>query len=122
MALSLPQDQSLGPCPACILRGALALSSGIAEGAIAEQLGQSIGPYKLIERIGEGGYGVVYRAEQTQPIRRFVALKIIKLGMDTRQVIARFEAERQTLALMKHPNIAKVFEAGASELGRAVLL
>jgi serine/threonine protein kinase/tetratricopeptide (TPR) repeat protein len=85
---------------------------------VAEQLGQSIGPYKLIERIGEGGYGVVYRAEQTQPIRRFVALKIIKLGMDTRQVIARFEAERQTLALMDHPNIAKVFEAGSTEVGR----
>jgi serine/threonine protein kinase len=73
----LPQDLSLGPCPACILRGALALSSGIAEAAVVEQLGQSIGPYKLIERIGEGGYGVVYRAEQEKPIRRFVALKII---------------------------------------------
>src|SRR5579863_5141109 len=115
---SLPQDLSLGPCPACVLRGALALSSGIAEAAVAEQLGQSIGPYKLLERIGEGGYGVVYRAEQEKPIHRFVALKIIKLGMDTRQVIARFEAERQVLALMDHPNIAKVFEAGATEVGR----
>jgi serine/threonine protein kinase/tetratricopeptide (TPR) repeat protein len=114
----LPQDLSLGPCPACILRGALALSSGIAEAAVVEQLGQSIGPYKLIERIGEGGYGVVYRAEQEKPIRRFVALKIIKLGMDTRQVIARFEAERQALALMDHPSIAKVFEASATGVGR----
>jgi serine/threonine protein kinase/Tfp pilus assembly protein PilF len=85
---------------------------------MAEQLGQSIGPYKLIERIGEGGYGVVYRAEQEKPIHRFVALKIIKLGMDTKQVIARFEAERQVLALMDHPNIAKVFEAGSTEVGR----
>src|SRR4051794_31540169 len=72
-----------------------------------------IGPYKLIEPIGEGGMGTVYLAEQAQPVRRKVALKIIKPGMDTRQVIARFEAERQALALMDHPNIAKVLDAGA---------
>jgi WD40 repeat protein/serine/threonine protein kinase len=77
-----------------------------------------IGPYKLLERIGEGGMGVVYVAEQTQPMRRKVALKIIKPGMDTKQVIARFEAERQTLAMMDHPNIAKVHDAGATESGR----
>ena len=77
-----------------------------------------IGPYKLLQKLGEGGYGVVYMAEQEQPIRRRVALKIIKLGMDTRNVIARFEAERQALALMDHPNIARVLDAGATEKGR----
>ena len=80
--------------------------------------GTVIGPYKLLEQIGEGGMGVVYMAEQTQPVRRKVALKIIKPGMDTRQVIARFEAERQALAIMDHPNIAKVLDAGATESGR----
>jgi serine/threonine protein kinase/Flp pilus assembly protein TadD len=78
----------------------------------------AIGPYKILERIGEGGFGVVFMAEQTQPIRRRVALKIVKPGMDTRQVIARFEAERQALALMDHPHIAKVLDAGATETGR----
>ena len=77
-----------------------------------------IGPYKLLQKLGEGGYGVVYMAEQEQPIRRRVALKIIKLGMDTKNVIARFEAERQALALMDHPNIARVLDAGATETGR----
>jgi serine/threonine protein kinase/Tol biopolymer transport system component len=80
--------------------------------------GTAIGPYRLIQKLGEGGFGVVYRAEQTQPIHRAVALKIIKLGMDTREVIARFEAERQALALMHHPNIAQIFDAGATETGR----
>ena len=83
-----------------------------------EQPGERIGPYKLLEKIGEGGCGVVYMAEQKEPIKRRVALKIIKLGMDTRQVVARFEAERQALALMDHPNIAKVLDAGATETGR----
>ena len=80
-----------------------------------------IGPYKLLQKLGEGGYGVVYMAEQEQPIRRRVALKIIKLGMDTKNVIARFEAERQALALMDHPNIARVLDAGATETGRPLL-
>src|ERR1017187_771066 len=80
--------------------------------------GDRIGRYKLLEEIGEGGCGVVYVAEQEQPVRRRVALKAIKLGMDTRQVIARFEAERQALALMDHSNIAKVLDAGATETGR----
>ena len=79
---------------------------------------QTIGRYKIREKIGEGGCGVVYVAEQSVPIRRRVALKVIKLGMDTRQVVARFEAERQALALMDHPNIAKVLDAGATETGR----
>jgi hypothetical protein len=74
--------------------------------------------YKLLEQIGEGGFGVVYMAEQEEPVRRRVALKIIKLGMDTQQVVARFEAERQALAMMDHPNIAKVLDAGATETGR----
>ena len=81
-------------------------------------MGSTVGPYKLLEQIGEGGMGVVYMAEQTQPVRRKVALKIIKPGMDTKQVIARFEAERQALALMDHPNIAKVLDAGATDSGR----
>jgi serine/threonine protein kinase len=80
--------------------------------------GAKIGVYKLLEQIGEGGMGVVYMAEQQAPVRRRVALKIIKPGMDTRQVIARFEAERQALALMDHPNIAKVLDAGATDQGR----
>src|SRR5690349_22023872 len=83
-----------------------------------ENLGERIGRYKLLQRIGEGGCGAVYMAEQEEPVRRRVALKVIKLGMDTRSVIARFEAERQALALMDHPNIAKVLDAGATETGR----
>ncbi|MBI3877495.1 MAG: serine/threonine protein kinase, partial [Verrucomicrobia bacterium] len=83
-----------------------------------EKPGDSIGRYKLLEQIGEGGFGVVYVAEQREPVKRRVALKIIKLGMDTRQVVARFEAERQALAMMDHPNIAKVLDAGATETGR----
>jgi serine/threonine protein kinase/WD40 repeat protein len=83
-----------------------------------EAVGQTLGRYKLLERVGEGGCGVVYVAEQTQPVRRRVALKVIKLGMDTREVIARFEAERQALAMMDHPNIARVLDAGTTELGR----
>ena len=86
-----------------------------------EAPGTPIGPYKLLEQIGEGGMGVVYMAEQTHPFRRKVALKIIKPGMDTKQVIARFEAERQALALMDHPNIAKVLDAGADRFGPPLL-
>jgi serine/threonine protein kinase/tetratricopeptide (TPR) repeat protein len=80
-----------------------------------EAVGQTLGRYKLLERVGEGGCGVVYVAEQTEPVRRRVALKVIKLGMDTKQVVARFEAERQALAMMDHPNIAKVLDAGMTE-------
>ena len=84
----------------------------------AEDPGNSIGPYKLLEKIGEGGFGEVYMAEQQEPVRRKVALKIIKLGMDTEAVIGRFAAERQALALMDHPNIAKILDAGTTESGR----
>src|SRR6266516_4495469 len=81
---------------------------------LTEGPGTIIGNYKLLEKIGEGGFGDVYMAEQRQPIKRRVALKIIKVGMDTREVVGRFEAERQALALMDHPNIAKVFDAGST--------
>jgi serine/threonine protein kinase/Leucine-rich repeat (LRR) protein len=84
----------------------------------SEKPGDKIGRYKLLQQIGEGGCGVVYMAEQEEPVRRRVALKVIKLGMDTKAVMARFEAERQALALMDHPNIAKVLDAGATETGR----
>src|ERR1017187_9655936 len=90
----------------------------MADFTLRDQAGERIGRYKLLQQIGEGGCGVVYMAEQEEPIRRRVALKVIKLGMDTRQVIARFEAERQALALMDHPNIAKVLDAGTTEGGR----
>jgi serine/threonine protein kinase/tetratricopeptide (TPR) repeat protein len=94
-------------------------NSSVQSGApAAEAPGTVIGRYKLLEKIGEGGFGSVYLAEQEQPVRRQVALKVIKLGMDTRQVIGRFEAERQALAMMDHPNIAKVLDAGATDTGR----
>jgi len=83
-----------------------------------ERAGMRIGRYKLLEQIGEGGFGVVYIAEQIEPVQRQVALKVIKAGMDTKEVIARFEAERQALALMDHSNIARVLDAGATEAGR----
>jgi len=85
---------------------------------VDERLGSWIGRYKLLQRLGEGGHGVVYMAEQAEPVRRIVAIKIIKLGMDTKSVIARFEAERQALAMMDHPHIARVLDAGASDSGR----
>jgi len=85
---------------------------------LTERPGDRIGRYKLLQQIGEGGCGVVYMAEQQEPVNRRVALKVIKLGMDTKSVVTRFEAERQALALMDHPNIAKVLDAGATETGR----
>ena len=80
--------------------------------------GELMGPYRLLQQVGEGGMGEVWLAEQTRPVRRQVALKIIKAGMDSKQVIARFEAERQALALMDHPSIARGFDAGATPQGR----
>ena len=126
-------------CPACLLRAGLmentvssAPSHASAEGLDAEpdnikpghaDIGRPdrIGPYRIQERLGEGGMGVVYLAEQGEPFRRRVALKVIKTGMDTREVVARFEGERQALALMDHPNIAHIYEAGATEDGRPYL-
>src|SRR5206468_6158626 len=130
------------PCTACLVRSAMSppqgpppkpdavvgdaverVPTGEAEPTIKLTLpreqgpGTMIGRYKLLEKVGEGGFGTVYVAEQREPVKRRVALKIIKLGMDTKQVIARFEAERQALALMDHPNIAKVLEAAATDTG-----
>jgi eukaryotic-like serine/threonine-protein kinase len=91
--------------------------SATQESSPADQIGTSIGPYKLLEVIGEGGFGIVYMAEQSEPVRRLVALKVIKPGMDSKQVIARFEAERQALAVMDHPHIARIFDAGTTASG-----
>src|SRR5262245_39253861 len=85
---------------------------------VREGPGTVVGRYKILQQIGEGGFGTVFMAEQSEPVRRMVALKIIKLGMDTRQVVARFEAERQALAMMDHPHIAKVLDGGATDSGR----
>ena len=133
----LPANTPHGLCPECLLRQGMESESDrspeqgdtsptaarsdetqVGSRPILEGPGSRIGPYKLLQQIGEGGMGVVYMAEQEKPVRRRVALKIIKPGMDTAQVIARFEAERQALALMDHQHIAKVFEAGATETGR----
>jgi len=94
------------------------LVSPITQPPVGECPGTIIGPYKLLEQIGEGGFGIVFMAEQQLPVRRKVAVKVLKPGMDTKQVIARFEAERQALALMDHPHIAKVFDAGQTASGR----
>ncbi len=110
---SLAPDSEASPFEAGVPSATIGMTA-----APSEKAGDRIGRYRLLQQIGEGGCGVVYMAEQEEPVRRRVALKVIKLGMDTRQVIARFEAERQALALMDHPNIAKVFDAGATETGR----
>ncbi|MEI6862375.1 MAG: serine/threonine protein kinase, partial [Verrucomicrobiota bacterium] len=89
-----------------------------AKAGLGEGPGRVIGRYKRVEKIGEGGRGIVFRAEQTEPVQRMVALKIVRLGMDTEEVVARFEAERQALALMAHPHIAQVLDAGATPAGR----
>ncbi len=110
-----------GLCPRCLLKAGLAAAAphgGSLPGDLEQGCGRRIDRYELLEKIGEGGCGVVYLAEQAQPVRRHVALKVIKLGMDTKQVVARFEAERQALAMMDHPNIAKVLDAGSTETGR----
>jgi serine/threonine protein kinase len=99
-------------------RPAAQLLATTQEPPITEAPGTVIGPYKLLEQIGEGGFGVVFLANQTRPVRRKVALKVLKPGMDTRQVVARFEAERQALAIMDHPHIARVFDGGATSAGR----
>jgi serine/threonine protein kinase len=97
---------------------AVPVAVGNVELSSDEGLGKRVGHYKLLQKIGEGGCGVVYMAEQERPVRRRIALKVIKLGMDTKNVIARFEAEQQALAMMDHPNIARVLDAGATETGR----
>src|SRR6059036_442355 len=133
----LPANAPREPCPACLVRSAIGQPQDPPPNPDASPMGPGeadpttrvtvpseqgpgtmIGRYKLLEKVGEGGFGTVYVAEQREPVKRRVALKIIKLGMDTKQVIARFEAERQALALMDHPNIAKVLDAGSTETGR----
>jgi eukaryotic-like serine/threonine-protein kinase len=120
-------DAELRHAVEALLRGHEQANSLLDESACSSQTadavnvavpGTVIGPYKLLEQIGEGGMGTVWMAQQTEPVKRVVALKLVKAGMDSRQVIARFEAERQALALMDHPNIAKVFDAGAASNGR----
>jgi serine/threonine protein kinase len=106
-------DPAAAPSPAMGAKGTIVISA-----PPSEKPGDIIGRYKIRENLGEGGCGIVYVAEQFEPVRRRVALKVIKLGMDTRNVIARFEAERQALAMMDHPNIAKVLDAGATSTGR----
>jgi len=116
----LAADVPQGLCPQCLMKLGLVGNTDVTLGD-PEPIGGPgtvIGRYKLLEEIGEGGMAVVYMADQKEPIRRRVAMKIIKLGMDTRQVIARFEAERQALAMMDHPNVAKVLDAGATDTGR----
>lgn len=100
------------------LKSEAPLSPTTDEQATVATVGQQIGRYKLLQKVGEGGFGIVFMAEQTRPVRRKVALKVIKPGMDTRAVVARFEAERQALAMMDHPNIARVFDGGATDGGR----
>src|ERR1044071_3381017 len=106
------------PLPALSLGNGATLPASASPAADLADMSEHIGRYKLLQKIGEGGCGVVYMAEQSEPVRRRVALKVIKLGMDTKSVIARFESERQALALMDHPNIAKVLDAGATDTGR----
>lgn len=111
----------LGVCPKCLLGLGVDKTEGQTTVTLSSQVvqaGQWFGHYRVIRLLGEGGMGIVFLAEQDEPIRRRVALKVIKLGMDTREVIARFESERQALALMDHPNIARVFDAGVSQEGR----
>jgi serine/threonine protein kinase len=120
------QESPEGLCQRCLLRVGLRepaarVPEKTPDGANGEEdlaPGSLFGPYRIVGLLGEGGMGRVYLAEQEHPVRRRVALKVIKLGMDTREVLARFEAERQALAMMEHPHIARVFDAGASELGR----
>src|SRR5947208_17102932 len=104
--------------PGSFLAGQAPVPAGAPDWSGPERPGTVIGPYKLLEPIGEGGFGVVFLAEQTEPVRRKVALKVLKPGMDTRQVVARFEAERQALAIMDHPHIAKILHGGATPSGR----
>ncbi len=117
-ALLAAHEASVGVLADEPAREVLAPTLDLPEPAPDEAVGMTLGRYKLRERLGEGGCGTVYVAEQTEPVRRKVALKVIKLGMDTREVIARFEAERQALAMMDHPNIAKVLDAGTTDAGR----
>ena len=119
----LPLSAPDGLCSKCLV--SLAIGKSEIETEVTDEadnpheaVGSTIGRYRLLEQIGEGGFGAVYMAEQREPVTRKVALKIIKLGMDTKQVIARFESERQALAMMDQPNIARLMDAGTTQSGR----
>ena len=114
----VPAKQAVTTPPAGMQAGKPTADLPSRPGQLGAHDPQQIGQYRVLEKLGEGGMGVIYKAEQRQPVRRIVALKVIKLGMDTKQVIARFEAERQALAMLSHPNVAKVLDAGMTELGR----
>ena len=121
----LGSDDPAGLCPKCLIQGAFDSSAGAEEfgtqtldTATAAAGDDDFGRYQILRPLGEGGMGTVYLAEQREPIRRRVALKVVKLGMDTSQVLARFDNERQALAMMDHPNIAQIFDAGATTKGR----
>jgi len=119
----LDSGDPAGLCPKCLIQGAFDSSVGdefrTTIGTSSEAAGEDdFGRYQIVRPIGEGGMGTVYLAEQREPIRRCVALKVVKLGMDTGQVLARFAHERQALAMMDHPNIARIFDAGATAKGR----
>ncbi|MBN1804316.1 MAG: protein kinase [Sedimentisphaerales bacterium] len=117
---TLPANAPHGVCPKCLMKAGLLSASDVTLdiSPVREGPGTKIGHYELLELIGEGGMGIVYLAEQKEPVRRKVVLKIVKPGMDSKQVIARFEAERQVLAILDHPNIAHVFDAGTTETVR----
>src|SRR5437773_11543437 len=121
----LGSDDPAGLCPQCLIQGAFDSSVGADESRtqtigtdIAAAVDDDFGRYHILRPLGEGGMGTVYLAEQREPIRRLVALKVVKLGMDTSQVLARFNNERQALAMMDHPSIAQIFDAGATTKGR----
>jgi serine/threonine protein kinase/WD40 repeat protein len=114
----MSESPQAGPTPPESLPDTAALVSPSPTTRTSFQEPDRVGPFRIVEKIGEGGMGIVYKAEQREPVRRIVALKVIKLGMDTKEVVARFEAERQALAMLSHPNVAKVFEAGMTENGR----
>src|SRR5579884_4309613 len=124
-AAELGSDDPAGLCPQCLMQGALASSMGVDEAGTrtiqteaAAAADDDFGRYRILRTLGEGGMGTVYLAEQREPIRRQVALKVVKLGMDTNQVLARFANERQALAVMDHPSIARILDAGATLRGR----
>ena len=120
----LDADGLAGLCPQCLIQGAFDSSVGTASATqtitttTASARDDDFGRYHILRTLGEGGMGTVYLAEQREPIRRYVALKVVKLGMDTNQVLARFANERQALAMMEHPNIARILDAGATPRGR----
>jgi eukaryotic-like serine/threonine-protein kinase len=117
-------DDPAGLCPNCLIESTFDSSVGADDGSRTQTIDTAatddddFGRYHILRTVGEGGMGTVYLAEQREPIHRCVALKVIKLGMDTRQVLARFANERQALAIMDHPNIARIFDAGATPKGR----